>query len=840
MRKRLLHILTTLFLLLPAVGLNARAVETIQELNSGWKLHLHNGTTIPATVPGCVYTDLFNAGIIPDPFFGANEAAVSWVSDSTWTYSLEFQVSQRMKSRQWVDIVFKGVDTYAEILLNDTHIVDVSNQFADWRMSVLHLLVEGINTLVVRFTPPRLMAATLENEYGLSLPEDNRVFTRKGQWQYGWDWAPALPSMGLWKGVQLEGFDAAQLISVHLRQEFDGDTLQSLWADFTLYTPGAEKLILSLANPSIVPAEVVVETRSGINNFSLHVVFNEPVKYWWPAGYGEPYLYEFFCRVMSSEQILLAERRIVTGIRKSELIRDPDPLGESFHIQINGVPIFAKGANWVPPDHFPARASDEKYRHLIREARFAGMNMLRVWGGGVYERDLFYQLCDSAGIMVWQDFMFACGMYPDNDRFIYGLTRETIQQVTRLRNNPSVVLWCGNNEVSEGWHRWGWSDRYNKEDSARIAIAYETLFEGLLPYILKMHHPEIPYIHTSPLLGRGDPDHVNRGSAHYWGVWHDGEPFGMYRRKVPRFMSEFGFQAYPPIASLREFIPQEEMQHDSETMAFHQKHKRGNQLIIQYMQEWFPEPESFEQFVLFSQMLQAEGIGIGILAHREAKPWCMGSLYWQFNDTWPAISWSSVDYYGRRKALHYKVSELFQPTIATVNIHRKTIELVSVNDNPAIDSVMVVLTVMTHSGYSVFQQTFHSDAPTHNNRRWELPISLLEDHDLKGLLFVTKVSRHDSLLSKRITLPLVPKELPLLKPDIQRTTTITNQGVKITMVSDVFVYGVVLESADNNATFSNNFFHLLPGEEKVVIVQTEFPEYKIDVCSLIYPSHEGE
>ncbi len=812
---RLCRLALLLLILIPA-SLLARSGEAIQVLNQGWRLHLHDGTTIPATMPGCVYTDLFNAGIIPDPFYGTNEHLVKWVSDSTWKYSLEFSVSQRFTSKERLELVFKSIDTYAFITLNGRFLFSSRNQFMEYRFPITEEHIKEINLLEVHFSPPVLVSDSLEQAFGLSLPEDSRVFTRKGQWQYGWDWAPALPSMGLAGDVLLVGYDQVRIMDVHISQQFNGEALKSISADFLLFSTGSYPLNLSIASPDIVPADTLVMTQMGINRFSLSFDLKDTVRYWWPAGYGDQNLYEFFVQVMSEQQILLAERRVITGIRKSELVREPDEKGESFYLRINGVPIFAKGANWVPPDHFPARATDEKYRRLIKEARFAGMNMLRVWGGGVYERDLFYRLCDSAGIMVWQDFMFACGMYPDNDGFLVSVMAEVEVQVTRLRNHPSIVLFCGNNEVSEGWHRWGWSDRYHYDDSVKVALAYKIIFHLLLPTMLAELDPDMPYIHTSPLLGRGDPDHVNRGSAHYWGVWHDGEPFSMFREKVPRFMSEFGFQAYPPMASLREFIPQDQMHRGSPSMATHQKHTRGDKLILQYMNEWFPEPESFEQFVLFSQMLQAEGVGIGILAHREAKPWCMGSLLWQFNDTWPAISWSSVDYYGRRKALHYKVKELFNPTLAAINVNTHSFEMVYINDNPSIDTVSVDVTVMTHDGTVLFHHRELTSTPTTQNRRWEWPLPLTEGVALSDLLFVARVLHGRDTLSNSVTLPVKPKHLPLSNTQINHQVFTNDEGTTIKIWTDAFVYGVVLETADGDAPFSDNFFHLLPGETKTV------------------------
>jgi beta-mannosidase len=817
--------------------ITGRSTETLQTLDQGWVLHQTNQKTVPAKVPGGVFTDLFNAGVIPDPFVAANEAEVQWVSRQDWAWSTTFVVNSRLWQRKSIDLVFNGLDTYAEVFLNGTRILNADNQFRTWRVDVKELLQKGINRLEVRIRSPYTVQDSLQQLYGLALPEDHRVFTRKGQWQYAWDWAPALPSMGIWKPVELHGYDAVRLSGVSFVQEFENNVLSGMKARFTINTKKTTTLELEVRNPDIRPARLTVTADSGEHVFEIPITFSKPVRYWMPAGYGDQPLYEFFCSLIGSGDILVAEKQIVTGIRQVELVQEPDHYGSSFYFRVNGLPVFAKGANWVPADHFPERATPETYRRLISEAEFAGMNMLRVWGGGIYEDDLFYTLCDSSGIMVWQDFMFACGMYPGSPPFLSNVAQEAQEQLLRLANHPAIVLWCGNNEVSEGWHRWGWSTRFSPTDSARVWRSYLAIFEELLPDLVKHHAPGLPYWPSSPSLGRGDHRHIYSGDAHYWGVWHDAEPFDMFRRKVPRFMSEFGFQSYPHPSSLQRFIPDTAMYTGSVAMKMHQKHARGDQLITQYMKDWFPEPTGFEQYVMMSQWLQAEGVVTGIMAHREAKPWCMGTLYWQFNDCWPAVSWSSVDYYGMRKALHYRVRDAYAPTIATVNIHQQEIELVLINDDPKLDSVWLELEIMDHAGNRIFIWKEQVPAPFTRNLRRSWPIQSIVSQSKDSLLFVVRVFKNDVMISERVTLPVKPTTLPVVNSTLESVIgaklAVSETGTSITFTSERFVYGVWVEVAGEAVNFSDNYFHLLPGRSKTIHCNEKIMFSDLKISNLI-------
>jgi beta-mannosidase len=820
-------------------GYHTTSGEVTELLNSGWKLQTANGKWIPATIPGYVHTDLFHAGLIPDPFYGTNEQAVAWVAEKAWQYSLTFDVTTLMLKNYRVDLVFEGLDTYAEVWLNGKKILAANNQFREWSCDVKQLLKPKGNQLLVIFPPMKPIEDSLQKLYGLQLPGGNRVFTRKGQWQYGWDWAPSIVSIGIWRPVKLVGKGTVSLEHVHFRQTFENHKLKSLDAIFTLEVYKATAIRLSVQHPDIEVNQGSIRLDSGSHDIAIPLFFKSDVQYWWPAGMGAPHLYEFLCEVYGEGPEPLIQRTIRTGIREVELVQEPDLFGSSFSFRINGIKVFARGANWVPADHFPARVTQEHYKKLLDEATFANMNMLRVWGGGIYEDEEFYRLCDEKGIMVWQDFMFACAMYPGSAPMLANIHSEAEQQVQRLGNHPSVVLWCGNNEISEGWHRWGWPADYSKPDSARIWNDYLRIFGELLPQLVQELTPGIPYWPSSPSLGRGDPKHVFSGDSHYWGVWHDAEPFERFRNKIPRFMSEFGFQSYPMLSSVRQFTPDTALATNSSTMLVHQKHPRGNSLIGQYMKDWFPEPESFERYLYYSELMQAEGMAIGILAQRESKPWCMGSLYWQLNDCWPAVSWSSVDYYGERKAMHYKAREVLSPTIATVSVIGNIMELTVINDNPQLNEANVFLKIMDHKGkdlYSIYYPEFTLLYNENRKLKDTIPQEVAKAFAENKLFckIVITAAADPELLLNYIILPDKPKNIPFLTPEIRYKIEKMGEDFRIIFWADAFVYGLYIEADGATGTFSNNFINLVPGELNGVIFTPDKPVDSLKIKYMHY------
>jgi beta-mannosidase len=674
------------------------------ELSGAWEFRrVGDAVWRNAVVPGCVHTDLLENGLIPDPFYGANEAGLQWIELSDWEYRKIFDLSGGLTERDRLDIVLEGLDTYADVSLNGVRVLEADNMFRTWRIDAKEMLHEGKNELRIVFRSPVQAVAGRWRSLSRELPGGPRILTRKAAYHYGWDWAPRFVTCGAWRPVRLEAWDEARIESVRFVQERLDGARAVLAAEIGIEAVGELGATLRIESggggTGVVPVERTVAIEPGMNLFRLRFTIERPLL-WWPNGLGAQNLYTFTIDLSSGGR-LIDQARERAGLRTIELVTERDGGGESFFFEVNGAPVFMKGANWVPMDSFLPRIGEERYKAILQGASEAHMNMLRVWGGGVYEDDLFYDLCDELGILVWQDFMFACAMYPGDDEFMRNVEAEAVDVVKRLRNHPCIALWCGNNESSEGWHNWGWQRRfgYSPGDSARIWSDYERLFHRLLPRVVSEHDGTRPYHPSSPRYGRADPRSLSEGDSHYWGVWHDAEPFGVFDERVGRFMSEYGFQAFPDMRTIEAFAPPSQHHLGSEAMTAHQKHPRGNGLIRTYMERYYPVPDDFESFVYVSQLLQADGVRWAIEAHRRTMPRCMGTLYWQLNDCWPAASWSSIDYCGRSKALLHSVHDAFSPYLVSIaEGPGDTLGVYVVSDRPEPESLELELRAMDFSG----------------------------------------------------------------------------------------------------------------------------------------------
>jgi beta-mannosidase len=538
---------------------------------------------------------------------------------------------------------------------------------------------------------------------------------------------------------------------------------------------------------------------------------------------GEPHLYDFQLEIKQNGK-LLDKADIRAGIRTIELVTEKDTKGESFYFRLNGKPVFAKGANYIPQDIFQDRVSPVRYKKLLDDAVAANMNMLRIWGGGIYEDDIFYQLCDARGILVWQDFMYACALYPGNGSFLKTAAKEAVEQIERLRQHPCIALWCGNNENNEAWHHWGWQMQFNEAQRTQLWRDYQILFNDLLRTYVERNGGGVPYWESSPKYGRGNPKSLTEGDSHYWGVWHDEEPFDMYNKKVPRFMSEYGFQSFPEWRTIQSFTLPEDRKLDSKVMLLHQKHPRGNALIAEYMKRDYITPKSFEDFVFVSQLLQAEGMRTAIEAHRRNKPYCMGSLYWQLNDVWQVASWSGIDCFGRWKALHYYAREAFSPVAALPIMDGEILKIYGLNDKP--DTARLTLHVHAHTfeGKTLSDVTQIDTHITPDSSRmiWQGTLkSVLNKHKPENA--VVEIVLKDSssnIVYRRLYYPVPPKKMTLPKPDTEQKVEQINEGYAITLSADRLAKNVCI-STEVNGSFSDNYFDLLAGEKKTIIFRTE-------------------
>lgn len=779
-----------------------------------WKFREHgSGNLLSAAVPGTVHTDLMKHGLIPDPFVGVNEEAVQWVSDKTWEYVTILE-PEMLSGFAVNELVFEGLDTHAEIFLNDSLILSCNNQFRRWVVPLNKDFIKKATELKVIFYPAAKYDSIQASLLPYALP-DNRAFSRKSPYHYGWDWGPRLITCGIWKPVYIRQWNKFRVADIQVVTKKLNEALAEIEVVISYIANENGNALIELVIPGTgIKRRLKHALRQGENTVSIPVTIKEP-ELWFPAGLGKAHLYNLEIATQFNKTRQTSSQQF--GLRTVELVREKDSAGESFYFRINGLPVFAKGANYVPPDNFAPRVTAGKHLELLQMASDANFNMLRVWGGGYYENDRFYQLCDSLGIMVWQDFMFACMMYPGDEAFIENVGQEVREQVQRLRNHPSIVLWCGNNEVDEGWHNWGWQRQlgYTDEIADRVWNDYEKVFHELIPEIIRKEDPAKPYWSSSPSTGWGRPESLLSGDLHYWGVWWGEEPFEMYRKKVGRFMSEFGFQAYPHPRSIAEFAGSDITSPDHPAMQVHQKHPRGRQLIHTYMQRDFPVPDDFIDYVFMSQLVQAYGISMAVEAHRTAMPYCMGTLYWQFNDCWPVTSWSSLDWYGRPKALHYYVKRLYADFLFSATVDNDTLLLKAVNDSRKDEKLNFVFAIFSSDGKEILKYAAPVSLEAQTVKvllrtRLEDLVSGLQPTKVVG--FASLTDTEGNLKAKQCILFEKPRNLELSVPEFRWEISGYTPDYRLTLQSNVPALDVWIFSETTDFAASDNFISLMPGE----------------------------
>jgi beta-mannosidase len=536
---------------------------------------------------------------------------------------------------------------------------------------------------------------------------------------------------------------------------------------------------------------------------------------WFPHGYGAQPLYTFRTEISTEKAMATISNRI--GLRTLDVKREKDQWGESFTIIVNGIPIFSKGANWIPSDSFTMRVSADKYKYLLSSAVKANMNMMRVWGGGIYETDVFYSLCDELGILVWQDFMFSCALYPGDEQFLKSVQQETAYQVRRLRHHPCIALWCGNNEIEMGWRDWKWHENM----PASMWEDYLKLFHVILPEVCQSEDPARLYWNSSPASDKDailHPQASTHGDTHYWGVWHGKEPFDFYQQHFPRFISEYGFQSFPEPVTVNKFA--EDQDHDifSRVMLLHQKNPNGNALIKDYLEKNYVVPKDFNHFLLLTQVLQAEGIKMGAEHFRRIRPRCMGSIYWQLNDCWPVASWSSIDYYGRWKALHYYAKRFYAPILIVPHFEDGTYQFNVVSDvgEPTEATLQVKLLDFSGKSYLKFEKKIlirpHESASYYSLAKADIPESI----DPGETLLYCSLEKDGKSISENACYFELPKNQKLVPPGVIAEFKKEQSGFSIILSSEKLARSVTLKADQIEGQFEDNFFDLFPGQKRQV------------------------
>lgn len=820
MKKISLFAASFILLLASAAGFAQTARGTVSEtqIDSGWQFRqVGKAEWHKAEVPGCVHTDLLANKMIEDPFYRDNEKRLQWIGKTDWEYRTTFNVSRETLAKQRIELVFNGLDTYADVSLNGSPLISTDNMFRIWKADAKSGLKEGANELMIRFRSPinEILPLMAKLDYEIPAPNDQgektSPYTRKAPYHYGWDWGPRFVTSGIWRPVMLRAWDEARIEDLNIVQNKITPASADLTAEIEVQVQQGGTYRVHISDGSGASDSKLVDLTPGMNTVRIPLKISNP-RLWYPVGLGNQEMYEFTADLGGGETFIDSFTR-KTGLRSLELRQVPDQWGKSFEFVVNGIPVFARGGNWIPADSFNTRVTEKKYRHLLESFRDANMNFVRVWGGGIYEEDVFYEIADELGLLVWQDFMFGVSMYPADKHFLENVRGEAVDNMKRLRNHPSIVLWCGNNETETGWKHWGWKEKLPDV----LWDNYKKIFLRLLPEVVEQYDPSRAYWSSSPGSDlEEDPESQKSGDLHYWAVWHAEKPFSEYEKQFPRFMSEYGFQAFPGIETVRYYTSEADRESiETPVMLAHQRHPRGNQLIRKYMLREYQEPKDFESFLYVSQVLQAEGIKLGTEHLRRIKPRNMGALYWQLDDCWPVASWSSTDYFGRWKALHFYARRFFEPVLVSFDSDGEDLRAFVVSDVPEDTKATLEVRVLDLSGGEVYRSSEPIVAKGLKSApQFSAKISDLLKGRQRNEVVVSAALKAGGKTISRNEYYFVPfKEMKLQEPGIKVEVVDKGEGtLGIRLTAQHLAKSVMLAAEGVDGRFVDNYFTLLPGE----------------------------
>jgi len=782
-----------------------------EEVLSWYTIDPRTGETVELGEEGSIQFAYLKKNLLPNPFVAENEAAYYWLEDYEWelysTFTLGDSLNNYFFTCDWID-------TYCSIFINDVLVYTAENAFLPHTLEITQFLKKGENKIVAVFTPPVLYHKDKKQDFTYPAPNDistvkTASLTRKPQYQFGWDWAPRINTLGFISPVRIKK-NPKPLINHYqvVLYNFDGENAST---DFIIECDALENQSVTWESKLFGAHQTSVE--KGVVTRPQLI---KDAKLWMPNNLGESYVYTDTWVIKDINGKELTRKKVRFGLKTSRLIYEEDSVGKAYYFLVNGEKVFCKGANYIPQDIFPSRVTEKEIQDMVLSMAEANFNMIRVWGGGYYPIDRFYEMCDSLGIMVWQDFMFACAMYPGAENFLLNIEKEAVFQVKRLAKHPSIVLFNGNNEVDVAWKNWGFQKEYELDSTAQeiIAMAYDEIFKKCLPKVVS-ENSEVSYIHTSPLSNWGKPAYFDNGTMHYWGVWHGKDPIEALWEKTGRFNAEYGFQSFPNISTINSFASKEEQSLSSETMKNHQKSYVGNQMIEKHSNLLFGSSLSFEDFVYKSQLTQAFAIGNAILAHRLDFPRCMGTLFWQFNDCWPAPTWSSLDFYKNKKALHYAVEKNFASICVGQDPQGELGEFWIINDTKKEGYVAVELEVFKLNG----KQRFKTDlglffkSGEYKKSAFFSAVSKLNEYK-SYLLIIRWKDAKGKFYEKRI-----------LKEGRSKVSQLNEESIKILESSyddktrkgsieielPKFAQNFWLASKSQHVNFSSNFLHLEKG-----------------------------
>lgn len=819
------------------MSLTASAYQKPQvcTLHSDWTF-CQVGDTLwsDAKVPGTIHQDLLNHNRIPNPFYGMNEEAVQWVENEDWMYRTSFVVTEEQLNRDAAVLELDGLDTYADVFLNGALILRSDNMFVGHKVPVKSVLRKGENRLLIRFRSAVKEALPQWETNGFDYPADNdhsskrvSIYTRKAPYSYGWDWGIRLATCGIWRPVRLVFSDVARIEDYYVRQasvsasKADVDNRLEITNVTSQPVSALLKVAYHYSANDTKEVQKQIELRPGENTVSLPVMIDNP-HLWMPNGWGEPSLYKFTASV-SVDGVEVASQERQVGLRSIRVVMEDDEHGKSFYFEVNGYPMFAKGANFIPDDALLPNVTTERYKRIFEDVKAANMNMLRVWGGGIYEDDKFYDEADRNGILIWQDFLFACTTYPHDPLFLKRVEAEAEYNIKRLRGHASLAMWCGNNEIYEGVRYWGWKNKYTAEAFAEMNRGYDVLFRQLLPDMVKRFDSDRFYMHGSPYEANwGRPESWKIADSHNWGTWYGRKPFESFDSEIPRFMSEYGFQAFPEMKTIHTFAEGKDFELESPVMNAHQKATIGNALIKQTMSLYYKVPAKFEDLVYVGLVLQGQGMRHGIEAHRRNRPYCMGSLFWQLNDSWPVVSWSSIDYYGNWKAMQYQSQRAFAPVLINAIKEGDDLCVYLISDElQDRDDVRLTVELMDFDGKSHGKWT-HSGKLSANTSmlflKKRVDEFLSKQDAATSFLRFTLKAKNGASLADEVFYFAYPKDQKLPEARIETSVKRRGEAIEMTLKADKLARDIFIEVPVQGVRFSDNFFDLLPGQRKKITI----------------------
>ena len=799
----------------------ARSVSKV-DLQGRWSIEQVGGDVkVSGDMPGGVHSALYEAGVIVDPYYGCNEEKIQWVAEEDWLISRKFNLDDSFLDYEDIYLEVKNPDTFCEFRVNGNVIGASDNIFYAYKANVKEYLHAGENEIEILLKSPLKESAAIKEKYANPFPSQQGNFNliRKVQCHNGWDWGIKMPVSGITDEIYLLAANDPVIEQVYSTQKHsEGKCEVTVNINIAAEREGQAKVKVQLAGQQ---KTIDCCYKAGDNKVSASIIVDNP-KLWWPAGYGEQNLYEL--KVSIGDQVFSHK----IGLREVELVNEDDEVGTSMMFRINGVDVFCKGANWIPCDAFMNRQTPEKYRYLLESAVDANMNMIRAWGGGYYEKDVFYELCDELGIMVWQDMMFSCATYPADEDFLASVKKETIYQAGRLNDHPSVVIWCGDNECvgAIGWYEESRNNRpYYEQEWQKLS----DVRSGALMSVL----PDVVYWPSSPSDGKGlgsdGWSDDTKGDMHYWEVWHGGKPFEAYYEKQPRFCSEFGYQSLPSMESVASFAPADQLDVESEVFKTHQKSK-GNNYIIEMFERYFHAPKDFESTVYLSQLQQAKAIKTAAEFWRSLKPVCQGILFWQLNDNWPVCSWSSIEYNGNWKQLQYHAKRFFAPVMSCAIGKEDKYELYCVSDLLTDADAEIEVCIYDFAGELLAKKVSKLKLQGQSSTALE-PVYLSklpgEPGECFAVLKTTAKADGKTYSHENTVFFTVEKECQLQLADVQADIVKSGDSYTVKLTTDKPAFFVMLETPGIKGRFSDNSFTLLPGEPKTV--QFTADEYRLDV-----------